>query len=58
MPVDETLRGLIHEGASETELATKAFAKRNNLIADGAAAVVSGVTSADEVLRVCHRDEG
>lgn len=58
VPVDETLRGLIHEGASETELATKAFAKRNNLIADGASAVLSGVTSADEVLRVCHMDEG
>ena len=57
VPVDERLRGLIHDGASDSDLARAAFASRQNLLQDGAEKVAMGLTSADEVLRVCHLDE-
>ena len=57
VPVDEGLRGLIHDGVSELELARHAFASRQSLLQDGAEKVVAGLTSAAEVLRVCHVEE-
>ena len=58
VPMDETLRAMIHAGATETEMARHAFATRQSLLADGAEKVAAGLTSSDEVLRVCHVDEG
>ncbi|MEM7728385.1 MAG: type II secretion system ATPase GspE [Pseudomonadota bacterium] len=58
VPMDETLRGMIHSGATEGEMAAHAFADRKTLLADGAEKVLAGLTSSDEVLRVCRTDEG
>ena len=57
VPMDETLRGLIHQGASEAVMSAHAFANRKTLLADGAEKVAAGLTSSDEVLRVCRTDE-
>ncbi|MFB9374175.1 type II secretion system ATPase GspE [Algimonas porphyrae] len=57
VPMDETLRAMIHEGATESEMAKQAFAARQTLLADGADKVLAGLTSSDEVLRVCRTDE-
>ena len=50
---DDTLRQMIHDGASETDMSTYAFAQRNTLLQSGADAVLKGQTSSEEVLRVC-----
>jgi len=50
---DDVLRQMIHDGASETELAAYAFQNRQTLLQSGADAVLSGQTSSEEVLRVC-----
>lgn len=57
VPMDETLRTMIHDGATDVEMARHAFARRQTLLADGAEKVLSGLTSSDEVLRVCRSDE-
>ena len=54
--VDETMRRLIHDGASEAEMARYARTKTPSILEDGWNMVLAGVTSADEVLRVT-RDE-
>ena len=51
--LDDKLRAMIHDGASEGDMASHAFAKRKNLLASGADKVLAGLTSAEEVLRVC-----
>lgn len=51
--LDDKLRAMIHEGASETELRDYAFRNRRQLLQSGAEAVLAGDTSAEEVLRVC-----
>jgi general secretion pathway protein E len=58
VPMDETLRTMIHQGATEGEMADHAFKNAQTLLADGADKVVAGLTSSDEVLRVCRSDEG
>jgi len=50
---DDTLRQMIHDGASETDMAAYAFKTRKTLLMSGAEAVLSGATSSEEVLRVC-----
>ena len=50
---DDTLRQMIHDGASETDMSAYAFAQRNTLLQSGADAVLKGQTSSEEVLRVC-----
>jgi len=50
---DDTLRQMIHDGASATDMAAYAFQSRKTLLQSGADAVLSGVTSSEEVLRVC-----
>ncbi len=50
--VDETLRGLIHSGASEQEMLTHLRKHTPSLRQDGARRVLKGDTSIDEVLRV------
>ena len=50
---DDTLRQMIHDGASETDMGAYAFETRMTLLQSGADAVLQGVTSSEEVLRVC-----
>jgi general secretion pathway protein E len=50
---DDVLRQMIHDGASETDMAAYAFQSRQTLLQSGADAVLAGVTSSEEVLRVC-----
>lgn len=57
VPMDETLRAMIHSGATEAEMARHAFAQCQTLLSDGADKVLAGQTSSDEVLRVCRSDE-
>ena len=57
IPMDETLRGMIHSGATDVDMARHAFANRQTLLGDGADKVLAGLTSSDEVLRVCRSDE-
>lgn len=51
--LDDRLRAMIHDGASESDITKYAFAKRQTLLGSGAEKVLSGETSAEEVLRVC-----
>ena len=57
--LDDHLRKMIHEQASETQIADYVFKRQTNLLQSGAAHIISGATSAEDVLRVCHsgRDE-
>jgi len=50
---DDILRQMIHDNASETDMAAHAFATRKTLLQSGADSVLEGVTSSEEVLRVC-----
>lgn len=52
--MDERLRAMIHESASEADMAAYAFANRQTLLQSGASQVIAGVTSVEDVLRVCH----
>ncbi|MBN8727720.1 MAG: type II secretion system ATPase GspE [Xanthomonadales bacterium] len=54
--VGETLRRLIHEGASEAELERHARTRSTAILADGWAKCVAGVTSTEEVLRVTREE--
>ncbi|HSG88848.1 MAG TPA: type II secretion system ATPase GspE [Pseudomonadales bacterium] len=54
--VDETLREMIHVGASEQEMERYAHARAANLTGDGLEKVLAGVTSIAEVLRVTRED--
>ena len=51
--LDDRLRAMIHDGASESDMGKYAFAKRQTLLGSGADKVLAGETSAEEVLRVC-----
>lgn len=51
--MDDTLRAMIHEGASEAEMGAHAFKSRQTLLQSGAQAVLDGQTTPEEVLRVC-----
>ena len=52
MKIDEQIRVLIHEGASEDDLAKQARTKTNSLMENGFQRVRSGETTIDEVFRV------
>ncbi len=54
--VDEALRKLIHEGASEAQLEAHARTKSPGILDDGWQKCLAGVTSAEEVLRVTRED--
>ena len=54
--VDEALRKLIHEGASEAQLETYARTRSPGILDDGWQKCLAGVTSAEEVLRVTRED--
>ncbi len=53
---DETLRRLIHEGASEAELTRHARSRTPAMLDDGWDKVCAGITSVEEVLRVTRED--
>jgi len=52
--MDDVLRGMIHDGSREVDMSAHAFRNRNDLLRSGTAHVLSGLTSAEEVLRVCR----
>ena len=52
--MDDTLRDMIHLGASETEMSAHAFKSRQTLLQSGVAHILAGETTAEEVLRVCR----
>jgi len=52
VPVNETMRQLIHDRASESKLVAEARKVAPSIRADGIAKVLAGVTSLEEVLRV------
>jgi general secretion pathway protein E len=54
--VDEAMRALIHSGASEVEMTRAARLHTPSILDDGWDKVLSGQTSADEVLRVTRED--
>ena len=55
---DERLRTLIHDDASEQEIAAHAFRRADTLAQCGFAHVLAGVTSLAEALRVVRQEEG
>lgn len=57
MVVDETLRRLIHEDASEADLSREAFRRADTLAVSGFRHVIAGLTSIEEVLRVVRQEE-
>ena len=56
--MDDALRGMIHDGAREIDMAAHAFKTRRTLLQSGAQHVLNGNTSAEEVLRVCRAKTG
>lgn len=54
--VDQTLRRMIHDEASEQDMETYIFRASESLFANGVRHVLDGVTTAEEVLRVCRPD--
>ena len=54
--IDDTLRRLIHENASEAELERHARAHSAGILEDGWRKCVAGITSTDEVLRVTREE--
>lgn len=56
--VDDALRSLIHEGASEDKMRAHVFAGGGTLLDSGREHVLAGRTSIEEVLRVCRHGEG
>jgi general secretion pathway protein E len=54
--IDETMRRLIHEGASEAELEKQARTRTTSILEDGWRKCVAGVTSTEEVLRVTREE--
>ncbi len=57
MVVDETLRRLIHEDASEADLAAQAFRKADTLAHPDSVTCSPASTSIEEVLRVVRQEE-
>ena len=56
IPVDEAMRRLIHEGASEAELERHARSRAPSILEDGWQKCLSGQTTTEEVLRVTRED--
>ena len=56
VPVDDAMRTLIHDGASEAELERHARSLTPSIRDDGIAKVRRGVTTLEEVLRVTRED--
>ena len=56
VPINDTLRRLIHERGLEQELEAEARTSSPSIRQDGMQKVLSGITSLDEVLRVTRED--
>lgn len=56
VPVDDTMRTMIHDGAGEHELERHARTLSPSIRDDGRAKVLAGVTTLEEVLRVTRED--
>jgi general secretion pathway protein E len=54
IPVDSTMRNLIHDGASEDELEKHARTFTGSIVDDARHRVLDGDTSLEEILRVAH----
>jgi len=54
--IDDTMRTMIHESASEHGLEEQARLQSESIRADGRAKVLAGITTLDEVLRVTRED--
>jgi general secretion pathway protein E len=54
--IDETLRGMIHDGASEQEMEQHARKHTTGIRDEGRRLVLGGTTSLEEVLRVTRDD--
>jgi general secretion pathway protein E len=54
--VDEAMRKLIHEGASEADLERQARSRSPSILDDGWRKCATGITSSEEVLRVTRED--
>ena len=54
--IDDTLRGMIHDGSGEHELEQAARRHFSDIRADGFRRVLAGETSLDEVLRVTRAE--
>ncbi|MGB0907109.1 MAG: type II secretion system ATPase GspE [Maricaulaceae bacterium] len=52
--MDDALRAMVHENASEAKMAAHVFKSRRSLLQSGAQHVLSGATSSEDVLRVCR----
>lgn len=52
--MDDVLRAMIHDNASEADMSAHAFRKTETLLQSGAALIIQGLTSAEDVLRVCR----
>jgi len=55
--VDDKLKRLIHDGASEQDIAAYAVAHADTLQQSGLRHARAGLTSLEEVLRVVHQEE-
>jgi len=56
VPVDDAMRRLIHEGASESDLERHARAGAPSILEDGWNKCLAGITTTEEVLRVTRED--
>jgi general secretion pathway protein E len=54
--LDDTMRRLVHEGASEAELERHARSRGPSILEDGWRKCVAGITSSEEVLRVTREE--
>lgn len=54
--VDQEMRRMIHEGANEDMIERAAFARSDMLFGNGLRHVLSGASSAEELLHVCRRE--
>ena len=54
--IDDAMRTMIHDGASEQEMERHARTLTPSIRDDGRAKITSGVTTIEEVLRVTRED--
>lgn len=52
--MDDILQAMIHAGAHESDMANHALNGKETLLRSGTNHVIAGLTSVDEILRVCH----
>ncbi len=56
IPLDETLRSMIHDGAGEQQMERHARTRSPSIRADGVRRILAGETSIEEVLRVTREE--